>query len=183
MRLRKTLLIAGAFAILVSGLPAGSSARGQQQQQPARTQGEGTPTQRLEVLRQRLETSRRTLNGAIAGLNAGDDKGKKDKTPAADDPATRLRGLEKEASSLLGEVNDIRSRVDRAEKFEATDIDKLESAHTDLNGRVDAGLQASAGARRNATVAAAGDSTNKKKKRVPVSSVACWDAAAMITTS
>jgi outer membrane protein assembly factor BamD len=167
MRLRKILLVAGAFAILVSGLPAGSSARGQQQQQPARTQGEGTPTQRLEVLRQRLETSRRTLNGAIAGLNAGDDKGKKDKTPAAaDDPATRLRGLEKEASSLLGEVNDIRSRVDRAEKFEATDIDKLESAHTDLNGRVDAGLQATAGARRNASVAAGG-STNKKDKKGP----------------
>ena len=131
MRLRKFLLVAGAFAILVSGLPAGSAVRGQQPQQPPRaTQGEGTPIQRLEVLRQRLETMRRTLNGAIAGLNAGDDKQKKDqdKNATADDPATRLRGLEKEASSLLGEVNDLRARADRSDKFEATDIDKLETA-------------------------------------------------------
>ncbi|MCA1556484.1 MAG: outer membrane protein assembly factor BamD, partial [Acidobacteria bacterium] len=166
MRLRKLLLVAGAFAILVSGLPAGSSVRGQQQQQPARTQGEGTPTQRLEVLRQRLETLRRTLNGAIAGLNAGDDKQKKDKSAASDDPAARLRGLEKEAGSLLGEVNDIRARVDRSDKFEATDIDKLETALAELNGRADAGLLATAGARRNATVAATG-STDKKNKKSP----------------
>ena len=167
MRLRKILLVAGTFAILVSGLPAGSSVRGQQQQQPARTQGDGTPTQRLEVLRQRLETLRRTLNAAIAGLNAGDDKQKKAKNAVeADDPATRLRGLEKEAGSLLGEVADLRAQVDRSEKFEATDIDKLETALTDLNGRADAGLLATAGARRNATVAASG-STDKKNKKSP----------------
>jgi outer membrane protein assembly factor BamD len=56
--------------------------------------------------------------------------------------------------------------VDRSDKFETTDIDKLETALADLNGRADASLLATAGARRNATVAASG-STDKKNKKGP----------------
>lgn len=170
MRFRRFLLVVGACAIFVSGLPVASSAQQPQPQQQQRSQTEGTATQRLEVLRQRLETLRRSLNGAIAGLNAaGDDKQKKDQKDQkaaanADDPATRLRGLEKEVNSLLTEVNELRAVVDRAEKFEATDIDKLESAYTDLNTRVESGLQATVGARRTATTAAATTSTKNKKK-------------------
>jgi outer membrane protein assembly factor BamD len=166
MRLRRFLLVVGACAILVSGLPVASSA--QQQPQQPRTQGEGTPVQRLEVLRQRLDTARRTLNGAIAALNAGgDDKQKKDQksATAADDSAARLRGLEKEVGALLNEVSDTRSRAERGEKFEVTDVDKLESAFADLNGRVESGLQSTAGARRTATVSTA--STNNKNKKKP----------------
>ncbi|HJR06454.1 MAG TPA: outer membrane protein assembly factor BamD [Pyrinomonadaceae bacterium] len=165
MRLRKFLLVVGACAILLSGLPVGASA--QQAQQPqSRSQSEGTATQRLEVLRQRLDTMRRTLNAAIAGLNAaGDDKKKdKDKKASADDPASRLRGLEKEAGSLMNEVNELRAKADRSEKVESTDIEKLESALNDLNGRADAALLATAGARRDAAVASSG-STNKNKKK------------------
>ncbi|HEX8422125.1 MAG TPA: outer membrane protein assembly factor BamD, partial [Pyrinomonadaceae bacterium] len=164
MRLRRFLLVVGACAILVSGLPFAPQASAQQQPQQPRSQSEGTAVQRLEVLRQRLDTLRRTLNGAIAGLNANDDKQKKDqKAAAADDPASRLRGLEKEVSSLLSEVNETRSRAERAEKFEATDVDKLESAFGDLNGRVESGLQATAGARRTTTVATGSTSSKKKK--------------------
>jgi outer membrane protein assembly factor BamD len=162
MRLRRFLLVVGACALFVSGLPVASSAQQQQPQQ--RAQSEGTATQRLEVLRQRLDTLRRTLNGAIAGLNAGDDKQKKDqKAAAADDPATRLRGLEKEVSSLLNEVAEVRSRAERGEKFEVTDVDKMESAFADLNTRVESGLQATVGARRSATASASTSSKNKKK--------------------
>ncbi len=52
-------------------------------------------SQRIDVVRSRIETTRRTLNSAIAGLNSKDD-GKKD---AADTPRARLSGLEKEAGS------------------------------------------------------------------------------------
>jgi outer membrane protein assembly factor BamD len=162
MRLRRFLLVVGACAMLVSGLPVASRASAQEQQ--PRTQSEGTPVQRLEVLRQRLDTSRRTLNGAIAGLNAGDDKQKKDQKAAADDPATRLRGLEKEVNSLLSDVADARARAERGEKFEVKDVDKLESAFADLNGRVESGLQATAGARRTATVSTASTGSKNKKK-------------------
>jgi outer membrane protein assembly factor BamD len=163
MRLRRFLLVVGACAILVSGLPVASSA--QQQPQQPRPQIEGTATQRLEVLRQRLDSLRRTLNGAIAGLNAGDDKQKKDQKAAADDPATRLRGLEKEVNSLLDEVAEMRARAERGDKFEVTDVDKLEAAFADLNGRIESGLQATVGARRTAT--ASGVSTSSKSKKKP----------------
>ncbi|MDQ1589889.1 MAG: outer membrane protein assembly factor BamD [Pyrinomonadaceae bacterium] len=169
MRLRKFLLVAVLCALLVGGLPAGSGVvRGQQQPQPpSRTQTEGTATQRLEVIRQRLETARRTLNGAIAGLNAGGgDKGKKDKDKkAADDPAARLRGLEKEIGPLQNEVAELRAKLDRGEKYEISDVEKLEAAFTELNGRIDAGLQATAGARREATVASGGTTSGKSKKK------------------
>ncbi|MGI8997999.1 MAG: outer membrane protein assembly factor BamD [Pyrinomonadaceae bacterium] len=133
----------------------------QQQGQPRAAQSEGTPTQRLEVLRQRLEGQRRTLNSTLAGLNTGDDKEKKDnKSSSAEDAATRLRGLEKEIGSLLSEVLDLRGKADRAEKFEASDIDKLESAAVDLNGRIDTALLATAGERRTAAV---GTPVKKKK--------------------
>lgn len=163
MRLRRFLLVVGACAILLSGLPVASSA--QQPQQP-RPQSEGTAVQRLEVLRQRLETLRRTLNGAIAGLNAGDDKQKKDQkaAKAADDPATRLRGLEKEVNSLLSELAEVRATAERGDKFDVKDVDRLESAFADLNTRAESGLQATVGARRTATASAASTSNKNKKK-------------------
>ena len=163
MRLRKFLLVVGACAIFVSGLPFASSAQQQPPQQ--RPQSEGTATQRLEVLRQRLDTLRRTLNGAIAGLNAGGDKQKKDQKAAADDPATRLRGLEKEVNSLLNEVAEVRATAERGDsKFDVKDVDKLESAFADLNTRVESGLQATADARRAAPTSNTSTSNKNKKK-------------------
>jgi outer membrane protein assembly factor BamD len=167
MRLRKFLMVASLCALLAGGLPAGSGVRGQQQPQQPAAQSEGTATQRLEVVRQRLETARRTLNGAIAGLNAGDDdQQKKDKDKkATDDAAARLRGLEKDVGSLLKEVAEVRAKADRGEKFEISEVERVESALVELNGRVDAGLQATAGARREATVASGGSTSRKNKKK------------------
>ncbi|HZH31223.1 MAG TPA: outer membrane protein assembly factor BamD [Pyrinomonadaceae bacterium] len=168
MRLRKFLLVASLCALVAGGLPAGSGVVRGQQQQPARVQGEGTATQRLEVMRQRLDTTRRTLNGAIAGLNVGDDKQKKDKDKkATDDPASRLRGLEKEVSSFQNEVAELRGKADRGEKYESSEIERLESAFADLNARVEAGLQATAGARREAAVSGGGAVASKSNKKKP----------------
>ncbi|MDQ3650120.1 MAG: outer membrane protein assembly factor BamD [Acidobacteriota bacterium] len=120
-----------------------------------------TPLQRLEVMRSRLETLRRTLNGAVAGLNSKDG-GTKEAT--ADDPRTRLRGLEKEVGSVLSDVNNLRGKQERAERYDTSELDKLETSVNDLNERVEAGLRGTAGERSAAgTNSAAGD--DKKKKR------------------
>src|SRR5919107_3926557 len=79
MRLRNFLTATLCSALLLGAVPLASlraSAAVRQQQ--------NSPTQRLDVMRSRLETVRRTLNSAIAGLNA------KDKGESADDPHKRL---------------------------------------------------------------------------------------------
>ncbi|MFN2482661.1 MAG: outer membrane protein assembly factor BamD [Pyrinomonadaceae bacterium] len=163
MRFR-SLIAVTMCAVVVSGLaPAGSVARAQQQQSQRAARGEGTPSQRVSVLRSRLETLRRTLNASLAGLNAaGDDK--KDKDKKSSEAATRLRGLEREAGQLLGEIIDISGKIDRSEKYEASELDKLEGAVADLNDRTERALQETAGERRVATATAGGTPPKKKKK-------------------
>ena len=100
--------------------------------------------QRLDVMRSKLDALRRSLDSAIAGLNAK-DAGDSKKNP--DDPRERLRSLEKEVGSVLSEVNDLHSKEERAEKYDASKLDGLETSVVELNTRVEAGLQATAGAR------------------------------------
>ncbi len=119
-------------------------------------QGYATPKQRLEVMRSRLDGMRRSLNSAVAAMNAKD----KDEKASADDPRTRLRGLEQEVSSVLSEVNDLNAKLERSERIETTQLEKLETSTNDLNTRVQAGLQATAGERSANAVAPA-----KKKKK------------------
>ena len=153
MRIRNLALSAVCAAVLgaapsaapvVHAQPAGGAA-----------QSNLTPAQRLEVLRSKLEQMRRTLNSSIAGLNA------KEAGKDADDPRARLSGLEKEVGSLLGEVQDMRGRLDRAERYEVSDVDKLEAAATDLDTRVQSGLRATISERQAYT----GTADAKKKKK------------------
>ena len=137
-------------ATLILGWSIGAFAQGQT---------EGNPVQRLEVMRSRLDSMRRSLNSGVASLNANDSA---DKTANADDPRARLRGLEQEVSSILSDVNDLRSKLDRAERVEPGQLTKLETSVTDVNTRVQAALQSTATAR-----SAGGNSqpTDKKKKK------------------
>src|SRR5215211_4788736 len=89
----------------------------------AQVTGEGTPAQRLEIMRSRLDSMRRSLNSAIASMNSKDD-GEKDKSTGVEDPRTRLRGLEQEVGSVLSEVNDLRAKNERAERIEPRDLEK-----------------------------------------------------------
>jgi outer membrane protein assembly factor BamD len=128
--------------------------RGQQpqpSQQRARTQSEGTPAQRLNVMWSRLDAMRRQLNTAIAALNAN-DRGGQSETRSADDPGTRLRALENEVSSVLSEVSNLRSRQERAERYDITELDRLEGAVSDLNERTQAMLRATATETRAAAI-------------------------------
>src|SRR5205085_11302534 len=108
---------------------------------------EGTPAQRISVMRSRLDSMRRSLNSALASMNATDTGDKKKKETDPDDPRNRLRGLDQEVSSVLKEVDVISGKIDRNDKFGSRDLDKLEASITDFNTRVQAGLQATASAR------------------------------------
>jgi outer membrane protein assembly factor BamD len=164
MRFR-SLKVALMCATLLTGLaPAGSLARAQQKSQKSgAAQGEGTPTQRVEVMRSRLDNVRRTLNSALAAFNAGGEA-EKDKKKSSDDAASRLRGLEREASQLSGEVVDIGAKIDRAEKYDASQLDKLEASVADLNDRAQKALQETAGERRGASASTPDAPKSKKKK-------------------
>src|SRR5215212_991099 len=151
--MKSRFLILMVFCALVFALPKTGFA-----QKPS-GQTELSTNQRLDVMASKLDLMRRSLSSA---LNALEDKSK-DKKTNADDPFARLRGLEKEVSSVNSEVNDIRSKNDKAEKFDATAVDRLEASVADLNKRVETGLQETAGAR-NAK-ATAGSSDKKKKKK------------------
>lgn len=126
-----------------------------------RTQTELSTPQRLDVMTSKLESMRRSLNSAISAMNTSNKN--KDTKPNADDPVVRLRGLEKEVGSLLSEAHDIRAKHDRAEKYDATAIDRLESSVTELAARVETGLQSTASARTASNTSA--NATTKKKKK------------------
>ncbi len=114
-------------------------------------------SQRLELMRQKLESMRRSLTSAISSMPAPESKEK----PKADSPREILKGLDKEVGSILSEVNDLRGKQERAEKYENSAIDRLESSVTDIGPRVEASLQSTASAR----TATASSSTTKKKKK------------------
>ena len=101
--------------------------------------------QRLDVMRSKLEAMRRSLDSAIAAINA-QDTGDKKKNP--DDPRERLRSLDKEVGTVLSEVNDLHSKEDKSEKYDSSRLDTLEESVAEFNTRVEAALQATAGARK-----------------------------------
>jgi outer membrane protein assembly factor BamD len=154
MRFRKVFMTVLCAALLAGAVPAGvlgASAAPQQSQL--------SPIQRLDVMRSRLDTMRRTLNSAIAGLNA------KDKSePTADDPRSRLGGLEKEVGKLLGEVSDLRGKQERADRYDPSELDKLEAAVAELDTRVQASMRDTMRERTAAPAVAEKDDEKKKKK-------------------
>ncbi|MDQ3818930.1 MAG: hypothetical protein M3362_14820 [Acidobacteriota bacterium] len=91
---------------------------------------EGTPAQRISVMKSRLDSMRRQLDSALASMNAkdsGGEKNSKNKNTDPDDPRTRLRSLEQDVNSVRKEVDDIEVKVDRNEKYDAGELDKLRS--------------------------------------------------------
>ena len=126
--------------------------------------GDGTPSQRLEVMRQKLETMRRSLNGIASVLKEENKESSKDDKSNLDSPLARVQSLEKEAGRLASEVNSLRGRIDRADKFEMSDVDQLESAVSELMTRVDA-IQLETANARAATDSPEGKSRDVKKKK------------------
>jgi outer membrane protein assembly factor BamD len=150
--MKSRFLILAVFCALVFGLPYTGFAQQRQGQTELST------GQRLDVMDSKLDLLRRSLSAAIKAIGE-----QKDKKANADDPIVRLKGLEKEVSSLTSEVADIRSKHDKAEKFDSTELDRLEVSVKELNTRVETGLQETASIRTSA--ANAGSSDKKKKKK------------------
>src|SRR5690349_8135243 len=155
--MKSRFLILAVFCALIFGLPKMGFA-----QKSGGGQTELSTGQRLDVMSSKLDLMRRSLVAAIRVL---EDKSQtdKDKKANADDPVVRLKGLEKEVSSVNTEVSDLRTKNDKAEKFDTTAIDRLEGSVAELNTRVESTLQETAGLR-NAAGATAATSSKKKKK-------------------
>lgn len=127
-------------------------------------QSDLSPLQRLDVMRAKLDSSRRSLNSAISALESqsGSQSEKEKKNP--DDPRQRLRGLDKEVGSLLSEINDLRGKQERSERYDQTALDRLETSVLDIDARVQRGLQATAGVRTTAANSDTASKNGKKKK-------------------
>lgn len=128
------------------------------------TQSDLSALQRLDVMRSKLDSMRRSLNSAISQLGSASQSDKDKKNP--DDPRVRLQGLEKEVGSILSEVNDIRGKQERSERVDPTTFDRLETSVTEMNTRVQAGLQATASARTTGATASAAPAKKKKKGKL-----------------
>jgi outer membrane protein assembly factor BamD len=137
-----------AFGSAICALVLSSAAFAAAQGSGGQAQNGLSTVQRMDVMRSKLEAMRRSLDSAIAGLNAK-DTGDKEKNP--DDPRFRLRNLEKEVGSIQSELSDLRGKEDRAEKYDASKLDTLETSVAELNARVENVLQATAGARTSVT--------------------------------
>ena len=148
----RTSVLAFSLVICLAGLGLGQVKK-----------GEGTPGQRLEVMSQKLETMRRSLKSQISVLeqeNGSDKKGEKEN---ADSPHARLSALEKETSRLQSDVNNLKGKVDRSEKYEAADIDQAEQSVGDLQSRVDKAETETASARAQVESPVGKERTVKKK--------------------
>jgi len=128
-----------ALALATAGVASGQDSKNQSAQNSL------SNLQRMDIMRSKLESMRRSLDSAIAAVNSKDTGTKEKKN--ADDPRERLRGLDKEVGSVLNEVNDLRGKEEHAEKYDTSKIEGLEGSVSELNTRVEAALQATAGAR------------------------------------
>jgi outer membrane protein assembly factor BamD len=154
--MKSRFLILAVFCALVFGLPKMGFA------QKSGGQSELSTGQRLDVMSSKLDLMRRSLSSAIRVISDKSKLEDKNAKANADDPVVRLKGLEKDVSSLTTEVNDLRTKNDKAEKFDTTAIDRLEASVVELNTRVESTLQETAGLRNTAT--ATNNNKDKKKK-------------------
>ena len=128
--------------------------------------GDGTVSQRLEVMRDKLERVRRSLGSAISVLREEnkDDKNKKDDEKKIETPLGRLVALDKDVSRVQSDVNSLRGKIDRGEKYERSDVDSLEQLVAEIQSRADTAQLETASARANPT-STLGQPREKKKKK------------------
>jgi outer membrane assembly lipoprotein YfiO len=126
-------------AFLVLSLTAFSVFAASAQTKPAQTnKGEGTVSQRLEVMTQKLETMRRSLKSSLSVMEQENkDQSKKNEKENLDSPRARLASLEKDVARLQSDVNNLKGKVDRSEKYEAADVDQAEQSVNEIQVRVE----------------------------------------------
>lgn len=127
----------------------------------AQVTNDATTSQKLDILNQKLEAMRSSLKISVKRVEQDADK--KDKE-SPESTLGRLSSLEKEASNLQSEVNILRGKVSRNDKFEVSDVGRLEETVSDFQVRVDKALLESADARAK-PVSDVGKPRKKKKKK------------------
>lgn len=129
---------------------------------------DGTDTQRLDVMRDKLDRMRRSLNSGISVLKdeGKDDKRKKEDKEKLDTPLGRLVALEKDAARLQSDVNNLHGKVDRGEKYAHADVDSLEQSVSELQARVDTAQLETAAARAIPDSPVGKPRVKQKKKKI-----------------
>ena len=121
-----------------------------------------TPTQRLQLLAQRVDSMERSINSAISAVRADEkerNKGKDKNATNLDSPLVRLNSIKKDLSNLDGDIGSLKAKVDRADKYEDEEITTLEERVAEIQPVVDRALGETASAR------LVGDSGSGEKKR------------------
>ncbi len=124
--------------------------------------GGATPSQRLEIMRQKLDTLRSSLKTTVSVMKK--EKYDKEDENNPETPIGRLVSLEKEASNFQNEVNSLRGKLGRSEQYEIADVDRLEEDISQFQSRVDKGLLETAEFR-SKPVSEVGKVRTKKKKK------------------
>ena len=127
---------------------------------------DGTDLQRLDVMREKLERIRRSLGSAVSVLKEENkaDKAKKDDEKKLETPLGRLVALGRDASRLQSDVNSLRGKADRGEKYEKSDVNTLEESVSEFQTRADTAQLETASARAN-PASNVGQPREKKKKK------------------
>ncbi len=122
----------------------------------------GTPAQRLDIMRQKLDTLNKSLRSNISVMKKEkrDDNNIKD----PETPLGRLASLQKDVARMLNEINNLRGKVSRAEKFEVSEIERLEEDVSQFQKKVDTALLETADFR-SKPVSRVGKARKKKKKK------------------
>ncbi|CAN5520547.1 hypothetical protein BH10ACI3_BH10ACI3_12660 [soil metagenome] len=128
--------------------------------------GDGTALQRLDVMKDKVDRMRRSLDSGIAVLKDENkaDQAKKDDEKKIETPLGRLVALEKDAGRVQSDINSLRGKADRGDKYERADVDSLEQSVGELQIRVDTALIETANARAN-PASTVGQAREKKKKK------------------
>lgn len=129
--------------------------------------GEGTDIQRMDVMRDKLDRMRRSLSSAITVLKEENrsDRSKRDDDKNINTPLGRLVALERDTRRLQGDVNSLRGKIERSEKFERSDVDSLEQAVAELLQRVETAQLETATARAQPDSPVGKPREQKKKKK------------------
>lgn len=128
--------------------------------------GDGSDSQRLEVMRDKLERMKRSIDGALSTLKQEtDDKKQKADRDDPETPIGRLTALAKDVSKASSQVSSLRGKVDRSEKYERSDIDGIEQSVNELQISVDRAQTETAAARATVDSSVGKPREQKKKKK------------------
>jgi outer membrane assembly lipoprotein YfiO len=128
---------------------------------------QGSALQRLDVARDKVDRTRRSLTALITVIKEENksDPAKKDDKDKPETPLGRLTALDKESSRLQGDINNLRGRIDRGEKYEASDLDSIDASVSELQLRADKAQLEIAKGRSVPETPVGKDRTVKKKKK------------------